>query len=145
MLCLAPVLSGCVSRTHLVRKTRAPDIVREDSLEQLVARVNGQYDAISTMNVSVEIAAATGGGKTGQVKEYPSFAGYIFLRKPSQLRVLMLVPVLRSKALDMVSDGDTFKLLIPPRNKAIIGTNEVTKPSSNGLKTCGPWCFSMRC
>ena len=142
MLCLAPLLlSGCVSRTHLVRRTRQPDIVREDSLEQLVRHVNAQYDAIQTMSVSVELTASTGGGKTGQVKEYPAFAGYIWLQKPGQLRVLLLVPVLRSKALDMVSDGENFKLLIPPRNKAIVGTNSVTEHSSNGLENLRPNVF----
>ncbi len=93
------------------------------------------------MNMTVEVTASTGGGKTGAVKEFPAFSGYIFFRKPSDLRVLLLVPVLRSKAIDMVSDGKTFKLLIPPRNKAIVGNNEVTQPSKNGLENLRPDVF----
>ncbi len=126
----------------MVRKTRRIDVVLGSSLDQLVNRVNTQYAAIQTMNASVEIAASTGGSRTGEVKEYTALSGYIFIRKPADLRVLLLLPVLRSKAIDMVSDGTTFKLLIaPPRNKAIIGNNTVTQPSKNGLENLRPPVF----
>lgn len=141
LLGLLPAITGCVSRTHAVRRTRRIDVVLNSSLDQLVARLNAQYAAIQTMNATVDIQAATGGTRTGAVKEYTPFAGYIFLRKPADLRVLLLLPVLRSKALDMVSDGTQFKLLIPPRNKAIVGDNTVTTPSKNGLENLRPPVF----
>ena len=141
ILCLALPLTGCVSRTHLVRKIQRAPMVQSTSLDGLVRGIDRRYDEIKTMNLTVEISASTGGGKTGEVKEYPAFSGYIFMRKPSDLRVLLLVPVLRSKAMDMVSDGKTFKLLIPPRNKAIVGTNQVTTPSKNGLENLRPYVF----
>ena len=141
MLCLALPLAGCVSRTHMVRKIRRAPVVQSTSLDGLVRGIDRHYDEIKTMNLTVEIAASTGGAQTGEVKEYPAFSGYIFMRKPADLRVLLLVPVLRSKAMDMVSDGKTFKLLIPPRNKAIVGTNEVMTPSKNGLENLRPYVF----
>ena len=141
MLGLTLPVTGCVSRTHLVRKVQRAPIVQSTSLDGLVRGIDQRYDEIQTMNLTVEISASTGGGETGQVKEYPAFSGYIFMRKPADLRVLLLVPVLRSKALDMVSDGKTFKLLIPPRNKAIVGANEVTAPSKNGLENLRPYVF----
>ena len=126
----------------MVRKTRRINVVLGSSVEQLVNRINAQYAAIQTMNASVEIAASTGGTHTGEVKEYTALSGYIFIRKPADLRVLLLLPVLRSKAIDMVSDGKTFKLLMaPPRNKAIVGTNTVTEPSKNGLENLRPPVF----
>ena len=140
-LCLALTLTGCVSRTRLVRKIQRAPVVQSTSLDGLVRGIDRRYGEIQTMNLTVEISASTGGGKTGEVKEYPAFSGYIFMRKPSDLRVLLLVPVLRSKAMDMVSDGKTFKLLMPPRNKAIIGANEVTTPSKNGLENLRPYVF----
>ena len=141
MLCLALPLTGCVSRTRMVRRVRRAPVVQSTSLDGLVKRIDDHYEEIQTMSLTVEISAATGGGQTGEVKEYPAFSGYIFMRKPADLRVLLLVPVLRSKAIDMVSDGKTFKLLIPPRNKAIVGTNEVTTPSKNGLENLRPYVF----
>lgn len=100
-----------------------------------------RYDAIRTMNASVEIAASTGGARTGEVKDHTSLRGYIFLRKPEELRVLLQLPVIGSKALDMVSDGKNFKLLIPPKNRAVVGPNEVGDASANGLENLRPYVF----
>lgn len=141
LLGLVPALSGCLSRTHQVRRTRRIDVVLDSSLEQLLARMNAQYAAIQTLNAAVDIQAATGGTRVGAVKDYTTLSGYIFLRKPADLRVLLLLPVLRSKALDMVSDGTTFKLFIPSRNKAIVGSNTVSNPSKNGLENLRPPVF----
>ncbi len=111
------------------------------TLDAMSQQINARYDAIQTMTAAVTVAATTGGGLQGQEKEYTSLAGYIFMRKPSDLRVLLRVPVLGSTALDMVSDGTNFKLVIPSRNKAMVGTNEVTQPSKNGLENLRPSVF----
>jgi outer membrane lipoprotein-sorting protein len=138
---LAPALTGCVSRTHSVPKTRPAEVVLDATLDQLLNQVNERYQSIQTMSASVEIAASTGGGEQGQVKDYTSLSGYLFMRKPESMRVIMLVPVVRTRAVDMVSNGDSFKLYIPSRNKAIVGTNEVTNPSKNGLENLRPAVF----
>jgi hypothetical protein len=90
------------------------------------------------MSAAVEIAASEGSEHTGEVKEIPTFSGYLWLRKPADLRVLLLLPVVRSHALDMVSNGTDFKMLIPPKNKAIVGGERVTNPSQNGLENLRP-------
>lgn len=138
---LAPALTGCLSRTRIVPKTRLPDITMSTSLDQMSRQLNARYDSIQTLNASVTVAAVTGGGLQGREKEYTSLSGYIFMRKPGNLRVLLRVPVLGSTALDMVSDGTNFKLFIPHYNRAIEGTNEVTKPSKNGLENLRPAVF----
>ncbi len=140
-LLLLPVLTGCLTRTHVVRKTRPVDVVQNATLDQLVTRISSQDDAIQTMNASVEIAASTGGAHSGEIREHTSLRGYIFMRKPEELRVLLQLPVIGSKALDMVSDGKTFKLLIPPKNRAVVGSDEVSEPSPNGLENLRPFVF----
>lgn len=114
-------------------KTATPD--------ELLAGLDRQDKAIQTMSATVEITATTGGERGGQEKEYTSLAGYIFLRRPADLRVLMLLPVVRSRALDMVTDGDQFKLLItfPGKKLAITGKDEYTASSKNGLENIRPY------
>ena len=63
------------------------------------------------------------------------------MRKPEFLRVLLLVPVVRTQALDLVSDGEKFKLYIPPRKRAIVGSNTVSTQSKNGLENLRPDVF----
>ncbi len=138
---LAPALTGCLTHTYSVPKTRPADVILNSTLDQLIQQLDSRYNEIQTMTATVEIEATTGGGRKGQATDSPSFSGYIFMRKPESLRVLLKVPVLGSKALDMVTDGKTFKLIIPPRNKAITGSNNITTPSKNGLENLRPAVF----
>jgi outer membrane lipoprotein-sorting protein len=141
LLGLAPALTGCLTHVRSVPKTRPADVVLNATLDQLLKQVQTRFDAIQSVTASVEIVATTGGGLQGHETEYPSFSGYIFLRKPEDLRVLLRVPILGSQALDMVSNGKTWKLWIPRRNLAMVGTSEVTKPSKNGLENLRPAVF----
>ncbi len=138
---LAPALTGCLTHTYSVPKTRPADVILNATLDQLVQQLDTRYNEIQTMTATVEIEATTGGGRKGQATDSPAFSGYIFMRKPENMRVLLKVPVLGSKALDMVTDGKTFKLIIPPRNKAITGSNSVNTPSKNGLENLRPSVF----
>ena len=134
-------LTGCFRTVRFVQKTKAPPVYLTAPVGVLERQVSDRDATIKTLNAQVLITASTGGGKEGKVTEYTSFKGYIFVRKPRDLRVLMQLPILGSEALDMVSDGKTFTLLIPPRNRAVVGTNEVTKPSRNGLENLRPAVF----
>jgi hypothetical protein len=138
LIAVAPALTGCLTHTRTVPKTRPPDVVLNATLDQLLTQVNTRFGTIQTINASVQIAATTGGGLQGHIVEHPSFSGYIFLRKPEDLRVLLRVPILGSQALDMVSDGKDWKLWIPPRHIAMVGTSKITKPSANGLENLRP-------
>jgi outer membrane lipoprotein-sorting protein len=135
---IAPALTGCLTHTRIVPKTRPAEVVLNATLDQLLKQVDTRFHSIQTLNSTVNIVASSGGGLQGKVKEYPSLGGYIFLRKPEDLRVLLRVPVLGSQFLDMVSDGKTWKLWIPPEHKAMAGTSRVTDSSQHGLESLRP-------
>lgn len=111
------------------------------SLEQLLQQTNQRFDHVQTMNASIDIQVSKGGGKEGKVTDYSAFPGYLLLRKPGDLRVLLFTPVGHVQAIDMVTDGKTFTMHIPPRNRAITGTNAVSAPSSNSLENLRPAVF----
>lgn len=136
-------LTGCFSSVRRVTKVQvqAPSGLKAAGVSALEKTISERDAAIKTLNASVMITASTGGEKTGKVKTYTSFRGYIFVQKPRDLRVLLQLPFVGSRALDMVSDGTKFTLLIPPKSMAIVGTNEVTKPSTNGLENLRPAVF----
>jgi outer membrane lipoprotein-sorting protein len=138
LVALAPALTGCLTHIRTVPKARPAEVVMSATLDQLLSQVDTRFNAIQTLNATVEIVASEGGARQGQIKEFPSFSGYIFLRKPEDLRVLMRVPFLGSVGLDMVSDGKTWKLWVPKRNLAMIGTSEAVAPSQHGLESLRP-------
>ena len=82
-----------------------------------------------------------GGAHKGQQTDYTSIHGYIRLRKPQMLRVLGYLPVVRLRAFDLASDGKTFTMLIPPRSRAILGSNSVTTPAANAMENLRPDVF----
>jgi len=141
LLALLPALTGCLVHHHTVLRVSTPSIVQDATVDQLVKQVNAQFDAVKSLNASVDFTASVGGATTGNVTDYTGWSGYILLRKPTDMRVLLLLPVLHSRAMDMVSDGTNFKMLIPPKNRAIEGTETVTVPSKNPLENLRPSIF----
>jgi outer membrane lipoprotein-sorting protein len=138
LVTLTPALTGCLTHIRAVPKTHPPAVVMSAKLDQLLSSVDTRFNQIQTISATVEIVASEGGARQGQIKQFPSFSGFIFLRKPESLRVLMRVPLLGSQALDMVSDGKTWKLWIPPKKMAMTGTSEVANPPQHGLDSLRP-------
>ena len=135
---MTPALTGCLTYTHSVPKTHPPDVVLNAALDQLLKQANDRYDAIHSMTLFIEMATRTGGSMQGKVKESINLKGFIIIGKPEQIRVILQVPVVGSTALDMVSDGKSFKMLIPPKSCAIVGSDVVTNSSQKGLYSLRP-------
>ncbi len=138
LLALTPALTGCLTHTHSVLKTRLPDVVLNATLDQLLKQADERYKATQSMTLFVEMSTSSGGSLQGKVKETIAFSGNIIVDSPNHIRVLLQVPVLGSRALDMVSDGKTFKMIIPPKNCAIVGSDVVTNESQKGLYSLRP-------
>lgn len=140
-LAVLPWLSGCLYHTHKVEKTTLAGPAMDATVAQLVNGVNDRYTAIDSLTATVDFQATTGGARQGKQTDITPFHGYILLRKPAMLRVLALLPVVRTHAFDLASDGKTFKLVIPPKSRAVVGSNTVTRPSTNGLENLRPDIF----
>ena len=123
-------------------QTHPPSQVLSSSLDALVKNTTGRYEAIHTLNAKVEVTTSTGGGKQGRVVDYTSFSAYILLRRPDDLHFIGFLPVVGSKMVDMVTNGKTFTMVIPPKSRAITGSNSIDTPSSNPLENLRPGVFS---
>jgi hypothetical protein len=137
LLCLLP-LGGCLFRSHSVERKISSASLKEASKEELIEAINREAAKIHTVNATVDISPAVGGSKKGKVTEYQEIRGYILVRKPSMLRMIGLFPIVRNRAFDMVSDGETFKVSIPVKNRFIIGRNDVIHPTGSALENIRP-------
>ena len=135
-------LGGCTRilvRSRAVPKVTVIDKVQSATVDQLMNSIAERYKAITTISATkVEIVATTGGAHAGEVRQAPSFSGFILLRKPKDLTVIMQLPVVGSVAMEMVADGKDFKLVIPPRSRAFTGTEQMTTTSEHGLYSLRP-------
>lgn len=136
-------LCGCLLRTsHPVQMRMSTATLRDATLDQLVATINTNAEHLSSFKATVDIDTSVREhkkGGTGDVKDYPQIRGYVLLRKPAMLRMILLVPVVRNTMFDMVSNGQTFELSYPSQNKFIVGSSRKTgKPSDKPLENLRP-------
>lgn len=90
------------------------------------------------MTATVEFKPTTGSIYTGVIKEYQNVHGFILLKKPAMIRIIGQAPVVRTEIFDMVSDGQQFRVSIPPKNKFIVGSNSYRGPGKKPLENLRP-------
>ena len=122
-------LTGCLFRSRKVERRLSPAPLMIATQQELVDAVNSQAEKIKTMQATVDIDTSVGGANRGKVTDYKEIRGYVLARKPSMLRMIGLLPIVRNRAFDMVSDGKEFKLWIPPKNRFVVGRNDVVTPN----------------
>jgi outer membrane lipoprotein-sorting protein len=115
--------SGCLFRTRKLDRQFSDAPLKSATQEQLIGYINSQAAAMRSLQATVDIDTSSEDPKNGQVTDYKQIRGYVLARKPAMLRLKGLLPVVRNTAFDMVSDGQDFKLWIPPKNKFVVGTN----------------------
>ena len=124
LLAILP-LTGCLFRSRKVERQLRPVPLQTATQEQLVEAINVQAARIRTLQATVDIDTSVGGAKKGTITDYKEIRGYVLARKPAMLRLIGLLPIVRNKGFDMVSDGRQFKLWIPPKNRFVLGRNDV--------------------
>jgi outer membrane lipoprotein-sorting protein len=139
LLCAAT--SSCIARRRLIpRAVNSKPLLAAD-LPSLLAAIRKQYDAIQNFSATVDMVPALGSTEKNHVTEYKDVRAYIRFRKPSDIRLKGLMPVVRSTMFDMVSDGTDFKLYIPSKDRFIVGRNAIDGLSPNKLENLRPQHF----
>jgi hypothetical protein len=117
--------TACLFRTRPVEETYSKTPLRESTQSALIEGINQQAAKIRSLQATVDIDTSAGGAREGHVTDYKEIRGYVLARKPAMLHMIGLLPIVRTTAFDMVSDGQEFKLWIPPRNRFVTGRNDV--------------------
>ena len=123
--------TGCLFRTRPVEERYSKTPLQESSQQGLIDGLNQQASKIQSMQATVDIDSSAGGVKKGQVTDYKEIRGYVLARKPAMLHMIGLLPIVRTKAFDMVSNGQNFELWIPPKNRFVMGSNDVQSMNLN--------------
>jgi hypothetical protein len=117
--------TGCLFRTRPVEETYSKTPLQEAPQSALIESINQQAAKIKSLQATVDIDTSAGGVKKGHVTDYKEIRGYVLARQPAMLHMIGLLPIVRTTAFDMVSNGEEFKLWIPPRNRFVVGRNDV--------------------
>jgi outer membrane lipoprotein-sorting protein len=125
VLIVALPLTGCLFRSRKVEQRYSTAPLKSATQQELIAYLNDQAAKVKSFQATVDFDTSVGGVKKGKVTDYQQIRGYVLARKPAMLRMIGLMPIVRNRAFDMVSDGQNFKLWIPPKNRFIVGRNDV--------------------
>ncbi len=135
--------SSCLvrKRTVVVRGQPANKPALTASRDDLLKRMHSMADPIQSFSLKADMAPSVGGVFGGKVTDYPTIQGFIFYRRPDQIRVVGLDPVVHSTILDMVSTGNDFRVSIPTKSQFIEGANDAPATSKNKLENLRPVAF----
>jgi len=133
-----PVCACTVRRQTRIPPSQLPAPAREAPLADLVADLNSRSQSVRTLTATVDLEPTAGSIYSGVIKEYHDVKGFILIEKPAMIRVLGQAPVVRTNIFDMVSNGEEFRLSIPPKQKFIVGKTAFRRPAKNSLENLRP-------
>lgn len=136
-------LGGCLARRRLItRHGAAPNkALMTATKEDLIARMRRLNDSVQSFTATVDMTPAIGSVYKGEITEYKDVRAYVLFRHPDHIRIVGLYPVVRSKAFDMVSIGNEFRIYIPAKNRFVMGANDAPANSPNKLENLRPIAF----
>ena len=109
--------------------------------EQLIAKVHAISDPLHSFQMKVDMSPSVGSLYGGQVTDYPTISGIVIFRRPTDIRVIGLDPVVHGTAFDMLSMGNEFRVSIPAKNQFIEGRDDLPANSPNKLENLRPSAF----
>jgi hypothetical protein len=145
-VCLLALLGGftsCAVRPRIFKRQggQPTQVLLTADKESLIKKIADEYATIQTINATVDMVPALGTANKGKITEYKDIRAFILVRKPADIRIVGLFPVVRNKAFDMVSNGSQFRVYLPSKNRFIEGANQLEKPSTNKLENLRPQHF----
>lgn len=133
------LVSGCaVSQKTVVKPSGAPVPRLTATKSELLAAYNRQAESVTSLNAAVKLLLTAGSAYTGVIEQYHEVSGFILAQKPSSIRVIGQAPVVGTNIFDMESDGETFHMFIPSRNKFLTGPANVERPSAKPIENLRP-------
>lgn len=109
--------------------------------DELNQRLLNLYNAINSFQARVDMTPSVGSVYKGQITEYKDINAFILFRKPAEIRIIGQLPVVRTTAFDMVSNGSTFRFLLHSKNLFFEGSNDAPATSQNKIENLRPEAF----
>jgi hypothetical protein len=126
-----------VKTTKVIPAATRP-VAKEATEEDLVDRYNTLARNVKALDATVELKTTTGSAYNGVINEYHEVKAFVLAARPSYMRMIGQVPVVGKTIFDMASDGRTFEVSIPPRNKFLEGPVALTRQSDNPIENLRP-------
>jgi outer membrane lipoprotein-sorting protein len=139
LLVVALAAAGChVSSTTHVPPSQQARPALEATKAQLLAAYNEQARSIESVNATVDLIPTAGSAYSGVIQQYHDVHGFILAQRPASIRMIGQAPVIAKDVFDMTSDGQTFRIFIPSKNKFLVGSDTLVRPSKKPIENLRP-------
>jgi outer membrane lipoprotein-sorting protein len=128
---------SAVKKTNIIPVAERP-VAREASEEELLDRYNALARGLKSIDATLELKPTAGTKYSGVIDEYHEVKAFLLASRPYNIRMIGQVPVVGKTVFDMVSDGQTFEVSIPPKNKFLVGQVALERQSSKPIENLRP-------
>ena len=139
---LAAFSVGCRGGASVSTKTTVPQsakpVVLEATREELLDKFNQIAQGVKTVNATVELKPTAGSRYSGVIEEYHEVKAFLLAARPAEIRVIGQAPVVGTTVFDMTSDGETFHVWVPSKNKFLVGQVAAERASSKPIENLRP-------
>src|SRR5277367_6016178 len=126
-----------VKQTTVVPPAARP-VVKDATQDELLERYNSFARNLKSVNATVELKPTAGTKYSGVIDEYHEVKAFLLASRPWNIRMIGQVPVVGKTVFDMASDGKTFEVSIPPKNKFLTGPVALERTSSKPIENLRP-------
>ena|SRR5579862_2706506 len=111
---------------------------KEATKADLITAYNQAAARVTSINAAVTLTPTAGSAYSGVIEEYHEVNAFILAQKPAMIRVIGQAPVLAKNVFDMTSDGQTFHIYIPSKNKFIVGPASLERSAEKPIENLRP-------
>lgn len=133
-------IAGCggrISHDTKIAPAQIP-VAKEASRDELIAKFNAQAAGLKSLNATVELRPVAGSKYSGMIQEYHEVKAFLLAERPANIRMIGQAPVISKTIFDMTSDGDTFRVSLPTKNKFLVGDVKLERNSAKPLENLRP-------
>jgi outer membrane lipoprotein-sorting protein len=141
--CMAPLallmvcaITGCPASMTVKAPETEISVTKDATKESLLAAYNHIASGITALNLSVDLVPSAGKAYSGIIQQYHEVNAFILAKRPAEVR--MIGQVLSKNIFDMTSDGETFHIFIPSKNKFMVGSATLERPAEKPIENIRP-------
>jgi len=125
-------------RKRDVFKPAERPVAKESTKEELLEKYNSYAEGVKSLNATVELKATAGSKYSGVIDEYHEVKAFLLAQRPEHIRMVGQAPVIGKTVFDMASDGETFRVSIPTKNKFVVGSTAMARTSEKPIENLRP-------
>lgn len=137
---LAAICCGCGAAVSHRQTVPAAQVVvaKTATREELIDKYNVLARGIKSLDATVQLKPTAGSEYSGVIEEYHEVKAFLLAQRPAYIRMIGQAPVIGKTVFDMTSDGETFRVWIPSKNKFLVGPVALQHASSKPVENLRP-------